>query len=648
MRFAARRHPAAAAPLALAFLLLWVALGAHLAPVDGCTVVLLGRNVTADGSVIIAHTDDSGSGTADLRLIKVPAAKHPRDSERAVYHIDGPYPRLVAHGRGEDYEPVGDQKPAEPAGYIPQVRHTYAYFDQDYGLMNEKQVAIAESTVGAKTVGWGNNLPYGYNMFGIAELTKVALERCDTARCAVQTMGDLAVKYGFYSEDSGDPAAPEYAFSAETCGVADKSEAWLFHVITGPNNASAVWAAVRVPDTHVAAIANGMVIRELDLEDGDNYLASSNVHSFAIEQGWWGPEQGPFDFTAAYAFDGDFAGNYPFYPLYVGRRVWRVLSLLAPSLELDPRLGFIPEAKTYPVTVPSDRRDLTPPDVMAILRDYYQGTPFDTSAGPKAGPFGAPVQYDPNTASQYPGHPGAQGGWERPISVFRQLFSFVCIMRDWLPDEVGGMFWYGHAQAHTTAYVPFYASATGPPVSYRHVRQTEFSTDASWWAFDFVSNWANLKYSHMIEDIRAEQAELEAAGREVQGRIETAALALMDTHGAEAAIDHLTTAVTRHAEHVTAAWWRLAWRLVAKYSDGYIARGPEAPTERAATGYPEPWLSEVGFGDWPGDTFLDPRAATHTADSQSKPGTVRKERGVSIRSKAIEESQTRSGAHNTV
>eukprot|EP00873_Tetraselmis_striata_P026448 jgi/Tetstr1/446712/TSEL_034201.t1 len=81
MRFAARRHPAAAAPLALAFLLLWVALGAHLAPVDGCTVVLLGRNVTADGSVIIAHTDDSGSGTADLRLIKVPAAKHPRDSE---------------------------------------------------------------------------------------------------------------------------------------------------------------------------------------------------------------------------------------------------------------------------------------------------------------------------------------------------------------------------------------------------------------------------------------------------------------------------------------------------------------------------------------------------------------------------------------
>jgi hypothetical protein len=43
---------------------------------SGCTVVLVGRNATADGSVIIAHTDDSGSGTCDLRLVKVriPAA----------------------------------------------------------------------------------------------------------------------------------------------------------------------------------------------------------------------------------------------------------------------------------------------------------------------------------------------------------------------------------------------------------------------------------------------------------------------------------------------------------------------------------------------------------------------------------------------
>ena len=169
--------------------------------------------------------------------------------------------------------------------------------------MNQAQVVIAESTIAAKTAGWPIDLPYGYNMMSMEELTKIAMERCDTARCAVQTMGSLAVKYGYYAIGTGDPAKPVYAGAAEAVAVGDKTEAWMMHIITGPNNASAVWAAARVPDDQVAVMPNAMIIREMDLDDADNFLASDNVHSFAIEQGWWDPEAGPFDFTAAYAYD---------------------------------------------------------------------------------------------------------------------------------------------------------------------------------------------------------------------------------------------------------------------------------------------------------------------------------------------------------
>ncbi|RLN49454.1 hypothetical protein BBJ29_000089 [Phytophthora kernoviae] len=309
----------------------------------------------------------------------------------AIGPIRTRYPRLVTTQRGPEYEPKDDEQVMTPLGKIPQVPHTHAYFDQDYGIMNEVQLSIGESTCGARTVGWSKDAgPHGYNLFGIAELSKVAMERCDSARCAVQTMGDLAVQYGFYSEDSGDPAKPDYVSSAEALGVADRyGEVWIFHVLTGPQNASAVWAAQRVLDTHVTVVANGFVIREMDLTDPDHFLASENVHSFAKEMGWWEPKLGkPFDFTAAYAAP----TPDPVRVLYMGRRIWRVYDLVAPSLKLDSRLGHYPEYPTYPFSVQPDRK-LGVVDVTNLLRDYFQGTPYDLSKGLAAGPFGMPMRW---------------------------------------------------------------------------------------------------------------------------------------------------------------------------------------------------------------------------------------------------------------
>merc|ERR1719215_2293435 len=111
----------------------------------------------------------------------------------------------------------------------------------DYGVQNEMGLSIGESICTAKTVGWpaSPDKPYGYNHAGIEDLSKIALERCATARCAVQTMGDIAVEQGFYSADSGNPAAPMYAGASECLVVADSTpgDLWVFNVMTGKNNA---------------------------------------------------------------------------------------------------------------------------------------------------------------------------------------------------------------------------------------------------------------------------------------------------------------------------------------------------------------------------------------------------------------------------
>jgi dipeptidase len=186
-----------------------------------CTTILVGKNASADGSVMVSHSDD---GLGDGRLIYVPAMDHPPGAMRPVYYAHcalGYMPqwgasesqRLVTAERGPGYNTPG-VPPSVPIGYIPQVAHTYAYFDANYGIMNEHQLSIGECTDLAKV----DPLPEpGKRMFYSAELSRVALERCRTAREAVLLMGQLIEQYGYYG-------------TGETLLVADPNEGWVMEM----------------------------------------------------------------------------------------------------------------------------------------------------------------------------------------------------------------------------------------------------------------------------------------------------------------------------------------------------------------------------------------------------------------------------------
>jgi len=299
-------------------------------------------------------------------------------------------------------------------------------------VQNEKGLSIGESTCTAKTVGWPAtpDKPYGYNRAGIEDLSKIALERCATAQCAVDLMGSIAVEQGFYSADSGDPAKPDYSDSAEALVLADPQEVWIFNVMTGPKNASAIWAAQRIPSDHVAAVGNSFTIREIDFQDPDTFRYSPGVTKLAEDQGWWKAEDGPFDFFRAYGYTPEVenAANEAAAEVlkqtlsfYSGRRMWRIFSLLSPEegAKLDPNKGNLPETKDpYPASVAAPRKSITAQMVMKVLRDHYEGTPYDLTVGFAAGPFG-----NPNRGAAPP--PGTLGIWERAIAMQRSSWSYV-------------------------------------------------------------------------------------------------------------------------------------------------------------------------------------------------------------------------------
>ena len=101
------------------------------------------------------------------------------------------------------------------------------------------------------------------------------------------------------------------------------------------------------------------------------------------------------------------------------------------------------------------------------------------------------------------------GAWERPLSVFYCGYMFVNQARGWLPDPIGGVSWFGPDKPYLTCFVPFYVGMTDLPPSYQTGSTEKFDRNVAWWAFNFVANWASIKFSYMKEDILAKQKEIE-------------------------------------------------------------------------------------------------------------------------------------------
>ena len=503
---------------------------------DHCTSVVISKGASSDGSIMTTHSCD---GNFEFRIHLVSAKDHKEGAMRPVYKGGG-------RGREKDQ--------AKKVGEIPELMHTFARYDASYPFMNEKQVAIGETTIGGK-----RELYNDEGIFDIMALERVALERASTAREAIKIMGELATKYG-------------YSDYGECLTVIDKKEAWFFEIFgPGPIEIGSVWAARRIPDGEIGVSANRSRITTLNLKNKDHYMASENVFSLAEEMGWWDPESGEeFVFNKAYA---------PPPSHYNYRREWRAFDLLAPSLKLDPW------DVNLPFSIKPDKK-VSKKDLMKIHRDSYEGTQFDMTKGMAAGPFGTPTRWGTRTRAQ-----AGYVGWERSIAIFRCAYCVVLQCRDWLPDWIGGIAWFAEDNPKTACFVPFYAGNTKLPKAFEVGGRDKFERESAFWAFNFVANWAEIKFSYIFEDIQKKYSEFENEFYANQSGIEKKAVELYKQDPKKAQ-QFITDYSCKKAQRVVDEWWKFGDYLIAKYSDGYI----NLPKTGQSVGYPEEWLEKVEFG----------------------------------------------------
>lgn len=440
--------------------------------VDGqsCTSIMVGKRASTDGSVITSHTCD---GRYRTWMTVEPAQDYRQGSLHTVR-------KGTMHTSFRD-----DTTGVRVAGTIPQVSHTYAYLNTAYPCLNEKQLAIGETTFGGP-----DTLQNEAGMFMIEELERVALMRCDNAREAIRLIGDLIKTYGY-----GD--------GGECITIADKNEVWQMEILgEGPDRIGGVWAAQRIPDDHVGVSANIPRIGKLQRGNKEYFMCSDNIEEVAKRYGLW---DGEGEFVFWKAFNASYANGKNF-----REREFFILNSLAPSLELSMDMEELPFSVR-----PDQNVDVS--DVMQLLRSTYEGTEMDmcrnlktvvqrrqkdgtvvsdTIVSPIANPWmGGNMQGTLNMLK-----PGTVD-FKRTVSVAWCSYSFVAQLRDWLPDEVGGVCWMAVDNPGQSPRVPIFCGTSRLPKAYDVCGQKKYNDNAVLWQYRKANKLATVAWQRTKDEM---------------------------------------------------------------------------------------------------------------------------------------------------
>jgi dipeptidase len=363
----------------------------------------------------------------------------------------------------------------------------------------------------------------------------------------------------------------------------------------GPGNKGAVWVARRIPDGYVSAHANQARITTFPLDDPENCLYAEDVIDFAREKGYYkGPDK-EFSFSDTYA-PVTFGGA-----RFCEARVWSFFRRITGGMDryLDYARGENLENR-MPLWVKPDRK-LAAGDLMHFMRDHYEGTPLDMTKDIGAGPHHLPYRWRPLTWTVN----GETFCNERATATQQTGYSFVTESRNWLPDWIGGIFWFGVDDAATTVYNPMYCGISRVPEPFEagNGDMITYSETSAFWAFNFVSNFCYLRYDLMTEDVKKVQAELEQKYIMNTPAIDKAALQMYDKDP-EQARAFLTDYSSGVGELTLKRWKELGRYLLVKYIDGNVKKEENGkfiyneydrgiPPNPDQPGYPEWWYEKI-------------------------------------------------------
>ena len=267
-------------------------------------------------------------------------------------------------------------------------------------------------------------------------------------------------------------------------------------------------------------------------------------------------------------------------------------------------------------------RKISVKDVADVMRDHYEGTPMDMTQDIGAGGNALPYRWRPMGFE----HDGKTYVNERAIATQQTGFWFVGQSRGWLPDEIGGVNWFGCDDAATSYLTPIYTSTTEVPESFRvgNGDMITYSPTSAFWMTNRVANACYKAYNIMFPTVDAEIDAWENAMMEAVVKADEEALAIYKesdgkprkqirrndeerkTADPYAAVrEYLTRFSVDNAQKIFDKWVALEQLLLVKYIDGNVkAQNPDGsfvtnehtdciPANITQPGYTDKWKEAV-------------------------------------------------------
>jgi dipeptidase len=527
-----------------------------------CTNFLITKGATKDGSTMISYSADSHVLYGELYYW--PAMKYKPGTTVDVYEWDsGKY-----------------------LGTIEQAAVTYSVV----GNINEHQVAIGETTYGGRSE---LHNPEGIIDYG--SMIYMALQRSKNAREAIYNMVQLTEKYGYCS-------------SGESFSISDANEVWIMELIgKGPGKNGMAFVARLIPDGYISGHANQARITTYPQADGKTSITSAEIDKIfnpAVETvyaadmidvarsfGWFDGDDADFSFSDAFA-PLDFSGA-----RFCEARVWAGFNKVNSKMGeyLDYAMGYN-LSNRMPLWIKPDEK-LSLEDAFGLMRDYYQDTPMDMTKDVGAGPYLSTVRWRPMTWTV----DGKNYLHERATSTQQTGFSFVTQSRNWLPDPVGGIIWFGVDDTYYTVYTPMYCGMNEIPHSFAvgNGDIMTYSDDAAFWVFNEVTNFVYSRASVMTPELQAKQKELEHKYIAETAEIDKQAAELFKNSAKKGT--ELITQYSVNAGNNTVSEWRELYKyLFTKYMDGNVKTRRDVPEgykyvtpNLKQPGYPQEWLMRI-------------------------------------------------------